>query len=191
MVFVGSQIVFKELEGRTVYVLLSKPVKRYEFILGKFAGFASVLKILLGVQFLLLLAVLFFTKSELSWLLVGAIIGEYLSLLIVFALSLFFSTFVSPLLAILVTLAIYISAHGVSTVVDVALQKHEIALVYIASVFAAILPPLEGLNLKTVLATQIDIPFLQILISYGIGLLYLAVILWATILLFNKKTFER
>lgn len=191
VVFVGSQIVFKELEGRTVYVLLTKPVKRFEFILGKFIGFASVLKILLGVQFLLLLAVLFFTKGDITWLLFGAIIGEYISLLIIFALSLFFSTFISPLLAILVTLAIYIVSHGVSTVVDVALQKHEVVLVWIASGFAAVLPPLESLNLKTVIGTQVDMPLTQILEWYGVGILYLAVILWATILLFNRKTFER
>ena len=157
VVFVGSQIVFKELEGRTVYVLLSKPVRRYEFILGKFMGFAGVLKILLGVQFVLLLAVLFFTKGHISWMLLGAVVGEYVSLLIVFALSLLFSTFVSPLLAILVTVALYVSSHGVSTIMDVAVQKHATALVWVAETLGTVLPPLEGLNLKTVVGTQADV----------------------------------
>ena len=191
VVFVGSQIVFKELEGRTIYVLLSKPVRRMDFILGKFLGFATVLKILLGVQFLLLLIVLFATKSQISWLLVGAVLGEYISLLIVFSLTLFFSAFMSPLLSILVTVGVYVASHGISTVVDMATQKHELAIIWGASVFGAILPPLEGLNLKAFVATQASLSLSQIFISYATGIGYLLVILWATVLIFNKKTFER
>jgi ABC-type transport system involved in multi-copper enzyme maturation permease subunit len=39
VVFVGSQILFKEIEGKTIYLILSKPIKRSAFILGKFIGF--------------------------------------------------------------------------------------------------------------------------------------------------------
>ena len=36
ILFFGSQLIFKEIEGKTIYLILSKPIKRSEFILGKF-----------------------------------------------------------------------------------------------------------------------------------------------------------
>lgn len=43
VIFVGGQILFRELEGRTIYLILSKPIARHEFILGKFLGFGMIL----------------------------------------------------------------------------------------------------------------------------------------------------
>src|SRR6266568_7707 len=79
-VFLGVALVSKEMDKRTLYALLAKPVRRWEFLLGKFGG----LVLTLAVNFILL------------------------KLALIVALALLFSCFTTPLLAILFTTGLYI-----------------------------------------------------------------------------------
>lgn len=58
VLFVGSQLLFKEIEGKTIFLILSKPIARYEFILGKFFGFSATIGLIVLLQAMLFLAVL-------------------------------------------------------------------------------------------------------------------------------------
>lgn len=60
IIFIGSQLLFKEVEGKTIFLILSKPIRRHEFILGKFFGFSGVIAVIIAVQALIFLAVLLF-----------------------------------------------------------------------------------------------------------------------------------
>ena len=58
-IFIGISLVFKEMEKRTIYLVLSKPIHRYEFLLGKFTGLAVTLfgvLVVLAIEFYLVLA---------------------------------------------------------------------------------------------------------------------------------------
>jgi ABC-type transport system involved in multi-copper enzyme maturation permease subunit len=113
-IFIGIGLVYKELEKRTVYALLSKPVHRYELILGKY----------LGLLFTLLVNVAIMTVGlELALLYTGRIgFGGYLrvlpgvfviflSLALVTALALLFSSFSTPALSALFTFFLWVIGH--------------------------------------------------------------------------------
>ncbi len=114
-----------------------------------------------------------------------------MKLLSVFAIILFFSTFTSPLLSILFTLGIYVSAHSVSAVLDMALRLKEQGMIYAAKGALAILPPFEALNVaKNTIGTPISIPLSQFAWQFVGAGLYLCLVLIATILIFERKKFE-
>jgi len=50
VLFVGSQLLFKEVEGKTIFLILSKPIKRRDFILGKFFGFSGTILLIIFLQ---------------------------------------------------------------------------------------------------------------------------------------------
>ncbi|MGH9202071.1 MAG: ABC transporter permease, partial [Vicinamibacterales bacterium] len=122
-VFIGVGLVAKELERRSIYSLLSKPITREQFILGKFGGLTMTLAVNVGAMCLTLYGVLLYQQFVLGStpgsartpaadprLMIAAtlIFGE---LLIVTAVALFFSTFTGPLVAIMLTLALWVAGH--------------------------------------------------------------------------------
>src|SRR6185436_19462204 len=110
-IFIGVGLVYKEIDKRTIYNLLSKPVHRYEFIAGKYAGLCLTLLINSGVMLIATeLAILYvngkFVKLQLAVLAAAYLVFLELALLI--AVALMFSSFSTPLLSALFTFAVYV-----------------------------------------------------------------------------------
>src|SRR5438132_7779367 len=100
-IFIGIGLVSKEIEKRTLYTVLSRPVRRWEFIAGKFFGLAGTLVVntfcmAIGVFVALLYVAHRFTRPDA--LIFVALYFIILEFVIVTALALFFSSFPSPLL---------------------------------------------------------------------------------------------
>jgi len=105
-------LLFKEIEGKTIFLILSKPIKRYEFILGKFTGFSATIFLIVFVQASLYLAMLYFKDIEISKLILFSIVFTFIKLELLLALVFFFSSFMSNMITILVSILFYISGHS-------------------------------------------------------------------------------
>jgi ABC-type transport system involved in multi-copper enzyme maturation permease subunit len=113
-IFVGIGLVYKELEKRTVYALLAKPVHRHELIMGKYLGLLFTLFVNLAIMTVGLdLALLYTGHIGLGGYLriFPAVYVIFLSLALVTALALFFSTFSTPALSALFTFFLWIIGH--------------------------------------------------------------------------------
>lgn len=113
-IFIGIGLVHKELEKRTVYALLAKPVHRYELILGKYVGLLFTLLVNVAVMTVgLELALLYTGRIGLSGCLrvLPAVFLVFLSLALTTALALLFSTFSTPALSALFTFFLWIIGH--------------------------------------------------------------------------------
>jgi len=111
-VFIGVGLVYKEIEKRTLYSLLSKPIQRWEFLVGKYAGLLLTLAVNTSLMTVGLAAALFyvgrpFVRADASILV--AVYFIVLELALVTALALFFSCFSTPMLSTLFTLGIYVT----------------------------------------------------------------------------------
>jgi ABC-type transport system involved in multi-copper enzyme maturation permease subunit len=112
-VFLGIGLVSKEIEKKTIYTLIAKPVHRYIFILGRYFG----LMITLGVNVLIMAAaftaVLWFNRAgdtgwPLTWPMVQAVALTYVELGIITAVAMVFSTFSTPTLSAIFTLSFFV-----------------------------------------------------------------------------------
>src|ERR1700683_3661757 len=111
-IFIGVGLVYKEIEKRTLYSLLAKPVRRWQFLVGKYAGLLLTLLVNTTLMTAGLAAALFyvgrpFVKADASTLV--AVYFILLELALLTALALFFSCFSSPMLSTLFTLGIYLA----------------------------------------------------------------------------------
>src|SRR3982074_1594291 len=105
-VFIGVGLVSKEIDKRTLYALLAKPLRRWEFILGKFAGLALTLTVNPAAMAAGLFLALFYVKHSIERADTAVLVAVYfilLKLALVVALAMLFSSFTTPLLAILFT----------------------------------------------------------------------------------------
>ena len=119
-VFIGIGLVFKEVERRSIYNLLSKPIRRYEVVVGKYAGLVLTLTINIVIMTVALYAVLAYVAwgqnefarqareaPALDPALLKAIALLLVQLMIVTAIALFFSTFSTPILSAALTFGMY------------------------------------------------------------------------------------
>ena len=191
VIFIGSQLLFREVEGKTIYLILSKPISRWQFIIGKFLGFALILFCIIGFQSMLFSGVVLYSGTAWSWVFRTAIAFIYLKLVILFAIILFFSTFVSSLLSILLTVGVYLIGHAIAPMIDTAIRSGNTVFLRFSQALYALFPNFEALSYpKNIIGTPqtLDMPVFFFTASHA--LVYLAVILLFTILIFNRKTFE-
>jgi ABC-type transport system involved in multi-copper enzyme maturation permease subunit len=119
---VGTSLVHKELDKRTVFVVLTKPVSRSAFLIGKLLGLIGTLTVLvaaMGASYLLLLAIL---KVPLTLGMYQAIGFAWLELLVLTSLTMVFSTFTTPVLCMLYAFAFYIIGHNSGTLKGLAMH---------------------------------------------------------------------
>jgi ABC-type transport system involved in multi-copper enzyme maturation permease subunit len=113
-VFLGIGLVYKELDKRTIYALLAKPVHRYEFIIGKYLGLLYTLLVNVAIMTAGLELALIY-HGETGWggflRLLPAVFLIFLSLALVTALALLFSTFSTPALSALFTFFLWVIGH--------------------------------------------------------------------------------
>lgn len=190
VIFIGSQLLFREIEGKTVYLILSKPVARRDFILGKFLGFSAILFVIIFIQTIISTIVFLIAKTPLSVLLFASIGFIYVKLLLLFAIILFFSTFISPLLSILLVMGVYVISHSITTMTDMAIHSSNQILFYLSKFLMIVFPNFEALNIKSVIGTPIVLSPSFFAINIVHACLYLTLILTFTVLIFNRKTFE-
>jgi len=190
VLFVGSQLLFKEVEWKTIFLILSKPIQRYEFILWKFFWFSATIFLIILLQSILFLLVLFFKDIEISKLILFSLVFTFLKLEIILSLVFFFSTFMWNMLTILVSLMIYFLSHSFTILIDIAYRTWNSAVIYLAKGTQLLFPPFEALNIKDVIWSFKNFEISYLLLNTTYSIVYLSIILFFTILIFNKKKFE-
>jgi ABC-type transport system involved in multi-copper enzyme maturation permease subunit len=109
-VFIGVGLVSREIERRTVFTLLAKPIHRFEFVLGKYAGLVLVLLVNTGVMAAWFFLILLF-KGMFDPMLTLAVLMLFLQFLLVTAIAVLFSCLSTPILSSVFTLALFVVGH--------------------------------------------------------------------------------
>ncbi len=190
VLFVGSQLLFKEIEGKTIFLILSKPIKRQDFILGKFFGFSATLFCIVFFQALVFIAVLLLKDIAFSSLIAWTLIFIFLKLEILLAIVFFFSTFMSTIMTIMISLMVYLISHNFTLLLDLFARSKSMVLFESIKIFQLLFPPLQALNLKDVIWVFQDFSLNYFLFNGVYSLLYITILLFFTVHIFSRKTFE-
>ncbi len=190
ILFLWGGMIAREIDGKTIYLMLSKPVSRGSIVLGKFFGFLVVLFLVIVLETTILISILVFKGFVPDMIFFLAVLGIYLKLLSLLALILFFSTFVSPMIAMFMTIASYVIGHSGYTMLEYAFQAKDSFLSTFATAILTFFPNLESLNLKNYVATDAPLHLNTYYIAYGTSVLYIAVILFLAMKLFERRSFD-
>lgn len=202
-IFIGIGLVSKEVERRSVYALLAKPLTRGQFILGKYAGLVFTLVVNLSAMAVAFAAVLAYIDAVTSpavkagWaapaldprLAIGVAL-TLAELMIVTAIALFFSTFSSPLLAALLTFGLWVAGHfnqdlrNFDAVLDVA------PIVWLAKAVYYFLPNLAPFNVRAEVAHGIDLSMRAVILTLGYAAVYISILLIGAIAVFRRRDFK-
>lgn len=190
-IFIGIGLVSKEIEKRTLYTVLSRPVKRWEFIAGKFYGLAGTLIVntlcmAVGV-FAALAFVSQFQKSD-STVLV-ALYFIVLQFVMITALALLFSTFSSPLLAAVFAFSLFVIGTFAEDLRGFAKLAHGIAR-WLATGAAYIVPNFSALNVINQAAHGQGVSPELIVYNTIYALFYTLAVLSGAVLIFERRNLK-
>jgi ABC-type transport system involved in multi-copper enzyme maturation permease subunit len=190
IVLVGTGMVYREIAHRTIHTILTHPVRRAEFVVGKFLGLYGTIFFAFAVLSLVYLAVVaLFGGGVQANLFVALGLGA-LEALVVTAIAIFFSTVASPLLSAVFTLAVVVAGHVIGSVRLLVGYADNAAIEAFVGVLYVVLPSLHQFGVRNNLLTGIPVPAEQLLWCAGYSLLYSGGLLVLTILAFQRRDFE-
>jgi ABC-type transport system involved in multi-copper enzyme maturation permease subunit len=107
-IFLGVFLLYTEVQRRTIHAIVCKPISRWEFVLGKFAGMAVVLSVLVGVFAVAMLGMLVWQHTGVSAGVAKALVLSWLEVITVAAIAIFFSSFSTPFLSGIFALGMWV-----------------------------------------------------------------------------------
>lgn len=187
--FIGSSVVWRELEKQTVLTLLSKPVSRTSFILGKFLGLGTVI---LTVDILVsgFLGLICLNFGQVDWIaFVWAQVGVLLESFLLVAMALFFGVFCRPTLTTIFTLSFWIIGHTVGDIAYFSSKSESSFTQSLGGIISRIFPDLSVFNFREAVVYGDSIPFQSILGAFQLFTGWVLILGVATIWIFRKRDF--
>ncbi|AKV67065.1 hypothetical protein VL20_1939 [Microcystis panniformis FACHB-1757] len=189
-VFVGTGLINKEIDKRTILVLIPKPLSRAEFILGKHLGLSGVLAVMLGVMLVIYLLMLLGMKVSFQPLpLIVSVFYLGLELILIAAVAIAFGVFTSSILATLMTFGVYLMGHISKDLIQLGIISKNPNILAITKNIYLILPDLERLNFRNEAVYGL-LPSADVLIANALySLVYTGLLLGISILIFSRRQF--
>jgi len=191
-IFVGIGLVNKEIERKTIYTIVSKPVHRWQFLLGKFLGLVTTLAVQVAGMSLAFVLMLVLAEARLSGTLATAIWLTYTELLVVTASALLFSSFSSPVLASLFTIGLTLIGRLSAGLVEFAEQSEITSGTFrsFAEFLYRVVPDLQTFNIRSAASHGTPVEWEYVGYATGYSLLWTAAFLVAASFIFQLREFK-
>jgi Cu-processing system permease protein len=202
-VFLGIGLVSKEVERKSIFGVLTKPMSRTQFILGKYAGLVSTMVINLGVMTIAYYAVLAYMlyvstpSARASWpapamdpRLLIAIVLIVAELALVTAIALFFSTFSSPLLSTVLTLGLWVAGHFNADLRNFGAVVDSAPVIALARALYYVIPNLAPFDVKAEVVHGLPVSARHVLLTLAYAAVYSGVLLTAAVAIFRRRDFK-
>jgi ABC-type transport system involved in multi-copper enzyme maturation permease subunit len=202
-IFIGIGLVSKEVERRSIYSLLAKPIRRYQLVLGKYAGLLLTLAVNLSIMTVALYAVLAYMAWMLGpdaakgWerpavdpLLARALVLTFVELAIVTAIALFFSTFSTPLLSAALTFGLFVAGRFSGDLRQFNQVVEWRAAAGLAEALYWVLPNLAPFDVRSQVVHGEPVPLGYMALTAAYGLCYIAALLIPAALIFSRRDFK-
>ena len=188
-ILVGGRLVYKEVEKRTIYIILAKPVRRWEFIVGKYLGLISVLAISLAVMtvcfYIITLVIGIRPPLSLLW----AVVMTSFELAILTAVAVLFSTFVTPITGSVFTFAVYFVGHLTRDLKLLAAMSPSPVVKGVSYFLYYVLPNLENFNIRGQVVHGLLLDGAGMAMSALYAVVYSCTLILISIAIFNRKEF--
>mgnify|MGYP003348862855 CR=1 FL=1 len=202
-VFIGIGLVSKEVERRSIYSLLAKPIERYQLVVGKYLGLVLTLAVNLSIMALALYGVLAYMAwmagpaAAAAWdapaldpALLKAVALTFVELSIVTAIALFFSTFSTPMLSAAFTVGFFIAGRFSTDLRNFNDVVESPAVAMLAKGLYWILPNLGPFDIRAQVVHGQPVAAGYLLLTSAYGFIYIAALVIVSITIFARRDFK-
>lgn len=189
-IFVGVGLIHKEVDRRTIFTILSKPVSRSEFLLGKFAGLVVTLWIQVAIMAACFVLVSWMAGAPVTAGHAKAMLLAAGELAVLVAVATLFSSFTTPMLASLFSAGFYMVGHLTRDLRELGLRSGSEAAAQATMLLHKVLPDLEAFNVSIEAVHGLPIPAAAVWQPLVYGACYAAALLLLASLIFERRDFR-
>jgi ABC-type transport system involved in multi-copper enzyme maturation permease subunit len=189
-IFIGIGLVSKEMDKRTLYSILPKPISRVQFLLGKYFGLCLTLLVNVSVMTAALYLILLVMDEPLDPALLKAIYFIYLKLAVLVGVAMLFSTFTSSTLAGLFTLFTFVAGSFSTDLKNFESVVESAYLPFVTRSLYYVLPNFRNFDVKAPVVAGQPVPLDQIAWTTAYALVYVAVLLLASSWIFQRRNLK-
>ncbi len=186
-IFVGSNLVYKEIEKKTILTILVRPISRLQFILGKSLGLTLLILTMIGGLSLVLALVFMGLKMEIGVRMVIVLVGMLAESLILLGVTLVFSMITKPLLVVCFSVGVFLIGHWQDSLAYFASKSDAGSLKPISWMVHNFLPNLERVNWKDLILYEQPLELGAKLTSLGYAAAWFALCICVSALIFKNK----
>lgn len=189
-IFIGSTLLSKEIENRTLYMVLSRPISRASFMLGKVIGLSCVLVVNTLTLSVISAGIYNFLGGEITSLMFWTGWFSFMEALIIMLFAILYSLITSNALAVIFTITTLIVGHALSATSKIIFTKANTFFNYTLKAVSALIPDLEKINLKDLLIYEQAISSSYVFKAQVYVTLYIAAQLLIISFLFKNKNLD-
>lgn len=183
----GTALVQSEIQQKTLYTILSRPVARWQFVVGKFLGLAAGLAFGQALMLIVGLGYLWITGAPVhGWLVVAGLL-TIVEVLVMAAVSLCWTALSTPLLAAVLGLATYALGHAVAALPDLINHLQGGWKQVLASALASLVPNLGMFTYRNQASYALPLPLPDLLTSLVYGAAWIALLVAITVGVVRRK----
>jgi ABC-type transport system involved in multi-copper enzyme maturation permease subunit len=188
-IFLGASLIYKEVDKRTLYTILSKDVGRTEFVLGKFVGLMALFGVCIALMGLAFAGNVLIAGGGLNPTMLAALYGLLLELTVITSFSIAFAMVTSPVLSAISTLGFYLVGHSTEILVKFTEGPGHAGYRPYARALYYVFPNLENFNLRYEAAYGIPVDAVRLGLMTGYAALFAGLFLGVAALVFRRKSF--
>jgi ABC-type transport system involved in multi-copper enzyme maturation permease subunit len=189
-VMMSVMMVQREFERRTIYTILSKPVGRFQYLLGKYIGLIMIIATMIALMSAVMILIVFVYSLEFDLMMLFAGLMTALEMAVLCSLAILFATITKPILGTVITLASFVVGHLTGALLLLKDRLEDSISQFLIPIIYYVLPNLEVFNFKTEIVHGLEIPWTAVLWATVYALIYITLILLITWLQFKGKDIE-
>lgn len=188
-IFVGSTLVYREIDKKTIMTLLVRPISRLQFVLGKCLGLSLVTATSVLCLAAILWAVFLGVGMDVSSLFPLALYGVLLEALLLLGVTIFFSSFASPMMVVSFSIGVFIIGHWISSLDFFAGKSKSEEFRFLAKTLIAICPDLEKFNWRSHVIYKDAITMNEVGYASVYSLSWFLVLILIAVFVFRRRDF--
>ena len=189
-IFVGIQLIHKEVDRRTVYTILSKPLSRANFLLGKFVGLTLTIWLQMAIMIAVFCVLSLSSGATFGGAHVAFVALVAVELALVVAIATFFSAFTTPMLAALFTTGVWAVGQLTRDLRDLGAASEVPSIAQTTALLYRVLPDLASFNLSVEAAHLLPVTTSDVVLPFLYGLGYTTLVLLGAVALFDRRDFR-
>ena len=186
-IFLGVGVVGRDIDRRIVYVIVGKPVSRFEYLLGRALGIWAAVALSLVLMAIALIVETLFYNGPIRLIIFEGLALILVEVFVIVSIAVMASSAMGTMVAAFVTLSAFIIGHFSQDIYFAGRRSEVQAVKSLAAAIYYALPDLERLNLKSEVSTLTAVPLSRVVASAGYGLLYAGLFLTLAAFVFSRR----
>lgn len=189
-IFIGGTLIRKEIEQRTLYMILSRSISRSSFLTGKILGLSTVLLTNTIVLSVLGQLIFYYFGGSFQKLIYWSMLFSFLESFIVMLFAVFFSLLANTVLSVIFTLVVFVVGHSLNETAKLLISRENQLISVVLKISSVFVPNLYKMNLKDFVLYKQELP-MNFLMTTGVyGVTYIVALLLTITYIFKNKNLD-